>query len=84
MCGIPVVFGNRGSLPEVVGDGGLPADPEDIDDISSCFANLIQDSEKREALSLKALDRAGQFSWDTTAKRTFAIYQSLLDKTGKG
>ena len=37
-CGVPVVCSNVTSLPEVVGDAGLVADPNDIDAISANFA----------------------------------------------
>ncbi len=77
-CGVPVVYGNRGSLPEVVGDAGLPADPDDVDEISRCFTALIQDPELRSDMSRKAVKRAAGFSWDTTVRRTVEIYRSLL------
>ncbi len=41
-CGVPVVYGNRGSLPEVVGDAGLGAEPDDIDEINRCFTALAR------------------------------------------
>ena len=77
-CGVPVVYGNRGSLPEVVGDAGLAAEPEDVDEISGHFAALIQDSELRSELSRNAVRRAAGFSWDTTVRSTVEIYRSLL------
>jgi len=77
-CGIPVVYGNRGSLPEVVGDAGLAAEPDDVDEIRRCFATLIQDPELRSAISRNAVNRAAAFSWDTTARKTVEIYRSLL------
>ena len=77
-CGVPVVYGNRGSLPEVVGDAGLAAEPDDVDEIRRCFATLIQDPELRSEISRNAVNRAAAFSWDTTARKTVEIYRSLL------
>ena len=77
-CGVPVVYGNRGALPEVVGEGGLSADPGDVDEISGCFVNLIGDAGRREALARKALERAARFSWDSTVRKTLDVYRSLL------
>ena len=77
-CGVPVVYGNRSSLPEVVGDAGLAAEPDDVDEISRCFAALIQDPELRSELSRNAVKRAAGFSWDTTVRKTVEIYRSLL------
>ena len=78
-CGVPVVYGNRGSLPEVVGDAGLAAEPEDVVEISRCFTALIRDPEMRSEMSRNAVKRAAGFSWDTTARRTVEIYRFLLD-----
>ena len=77
-CGVPVVYGNRGSLPEIVQRAGLAADPNNIDQISRCFVALIQDPELRDELSRRAMKRAAEFSWDTMARRTVEVYRSLL------
>ena len=77
-CEVPVVYGNRGSLPEIVERAGLAADPNNIDQISRCFVALIQDPELRSKLSRRAVKRAAEFSWDTMARRTAEIYRSLL------
>ena len=77
-CGVPVVYGNRGALPEVVGEAGLAADPNDVDQISRCFAALIQNPELRSEMSCRAVKRAAEFSWDTTVRSTVEVYRSLL------
>ena len=77
-CGVPVVYGNTGSLPEIVELAGLPANPNDIDQISRCFAALIQDPELRCEMSCRAVKRAAEFSWDTTVRSTVEVYRSLL------
>ena len=77
-CGVPVVYGNRGSLPEIVQRAGLAADPNNIDQISRCFVALIQDPKLRDELSRRAMKRAAEFSWDTMARRTVEVYRSLL------
>ena len=40
-CGVPVIAGNKASLPEVVGDAGLLVDPFDVDAIAAAIASLI-------------------------------------------
>lgn len=76
-CGLPVIFGARGALPEVVGEAGLPADPNDLLDIKDKLAQLALNSDLREELSLKALARVDQFSWAETVARTLEIYRRV-------
>jgi glycosyltransferase involved in cell wall biosynthesis len=74
-CGAPVVYGDCGSLPETVGDAGLPADPNSTDSILESMRLLLVDPDLRRKLSENAVRRAGMFSWDTTAEKTMQAYQ---------
>ena len=42
-CGAPVLSSDRGSLPEVVGEGGLYFDPESSDAIARSIVSLASD-----------------------------------------
>lgn len=76
-AGVPVLTGNRSSLPEVVGDAGLMVDPYDVDAIAEGIKNLVEDADLRNELSTKGLLRAKSYSWDTTAMRTLALLQEV-------
>ena len=76
-CGTPVVASNASSLPEVVGDAALTADPESVDAIAAAVAALASESKRRE-LREKGIARAAGFTWDEAARRTKAVYSSLL------
>jgi glycosyltransferase involved in cell wall biosynthesis len=76
-CGVPVIAGNRTSLPEVVGDAALLVDPFDEIEIASAIACLIDNSDLRAALRVKGLDRAQAFKWHKTAKKTLEIYRQV-------
>ncbi len=52
-CGTPVIYGNNSSMPEVAGEGGLAADPDNIDDICKKYEMLCFDQELREELGKK-------------------------------
>ncbi|MGE8720176.1 glycosyltransferase family 4 protein [Leptospira terpstrae] len=73
-CGIPVLVSNNSSLPEVVGDAGLYADPYDLNSIKSGMKRLLNDAELRKSLSVAAEKRAKSFTWETTAKLTKEAY----------
>ncbi|HEX7530228.1 MAG TPA: glycosyltransferase family 1 protein [Pyrinomonadaceae bacterium] len=74
-CGVPVIAGNRTSLPEVVGEAGLLFDPFDTQALINALTQVIEDAEFRGVLRAKGLERAKQFSWRTTAKLTLDAYQ---------
>jgi glycosyltransferase involved in cell wall biosynthesis len=74
-CGVPVIAGNRTSLPEVVGDAGLLVDPFDEKAIAAAIARVIDNPDLRAALSVKGLERARLFDWRETARLTLRIYE---------
>lgn len=83
-CGAPVIVGNRTSLPEVVGDAALMIDPFDVNAIAAAIQKVITDSDFRSELRVKGLQRAKQFDWKETARRTLAVYEKAfsLSRTG--
>jgi len=76
-CGTPVVVSNTSSLPEVVGDAGLLVDPLNVDGLTGAIEKLLVDEDLRQNLSKKALEKAGHFSWEGTAFRTWELYETL-------
>ena len=77
-CGTPVVAGDRGSLPEVVGEAGVLVDPDDIPAMARALARLATDGELRAELSRRAIKQASRFSWHRTASETLAAYREAL------
>ena len=74
-CGVPVIVGDRTSLPEVVGDAGLLVDPFDVDALAAAIEKVVSDSNLRAKLSVQGLARAKLFEWRETARQTLAVYQ---------
>jgi glycosyltransferase involved in cell wall biosynthesis len=81
-CGAPVITGDRTSLPEVVGDGGLLVNPFDVDAIASAMQSVLTDSKLRSELKLKGLNRAEMFDWRKTARQTLEVYREAADNVG--
>ena len=77
-CGATVIYGGNSSMPEVIGDAGLPADPGDAGDIKTQMKILLQDEKMRVLLSEKALMRARQFSWMKAARETLRVYERMM------
>jgi glycosyltransferase involved in cell wall biosynthesis len=78
-CGAPVVAGNRGGLPEVVGDAGLLVDPTDVDALREAMYTLAGQEPLRAALRARGLARARAFTWRHVAEATVAVYREALE-----
>lgn len=76
-CGCPVIGGNRGSVPEIVNDAGLLADPTDVEDIATQIRRLFCDQDLHDTLTARGLLRAQDFSWDIAAEQCLKIYEEL-------
>jgi len=77
-CGTPVLTSNTSSLPEVVGDAGIMADPHDEDALCQGMLDLCLNSSLRAALAARALDRAAEFSWERCTAQTLDAYAAAL------
>jgi glycosyltransferase involved in cell wall biosynthesis len=76
-CGTPLMVSNASSLPEVGGDAALYFDPQSVDDMAEAMEKLITDSELREDMVRRGLERARQFSWEDCARTTLAALKRL-------
>lgn len=76
-AGVPVVASRAASLPEVVGDAGLLVDPGDARRWAEALGRVAQDSELRASLVERGLRRARQFTWESVAAKTAALYEEL-------
>jgi glycosyltransferase involved in cell wall biosynthesis len=76
VAGTPVVFGNRGALPDVVGKWGWAVDPADDDSIAAGIeaaisAPIVVPADQRRAL-------AAEYRWDAVAHRVVAAVEEVL------
>ena len=76
-CGVPVVASSRGALPEVVGDAGLLAAPDDPAALAAALARAL-DRDAALDLAARGRDRAARFSWQASAAATRAAYEAAL------
>jgi glycosyltransferase involved in cell wall biosynthesis len=76
-CGVPVVCGNGGSLPEVVGDAGYVIPPDDTRAFGAAILTCIVEPAVSENLRARGLAQAKTFSWEKTARETVAVYEAV-------
>ncbi len=78
--GLPVVASQRGALPEVAGQAALLADPSHPTALADRVRELLKDSTLRAQLKEAGQERARQFTWDSTARKTLGIYRRIREE----
>jgi glycosyltransferase involved in cell wall biosynthesis len=76
-CGAPVLGANTSSLPEVIGLDEALFDPKNNREISAIIQHVLEDESFQDRLRAHGLQRAQLFSWDQSAKRAIAAWESL-------
>jgi glycosyltransferase involved in cell wall biosynthesis len=76
--GRPVVAARAGALPEVGGDAALYFEHWDVGELTAVLAGLLGSPSRLADRSERSLARAGQFSWEATARATWGVYEELL------
>jgi glycosyltransferase involved in cell wall biosynthesis len=75
--GVPVLCGNRSSLPEVAGDAALLVDPDDEEAMARSLVRIHRDQELRDTLRLRGLDRASLFTPARAARAWLRIHEEV-------
>jgi glycosyltransferase involved in cell wall biosynthesis len=75
--GVPVIAGDCGALPELVGDSGLLVDPYSEEQLTAAIARLCSDSTLRRSLSAAAQERAAGFNWERAAQETLHCLEQV-------
>lgn len=76
-AGKPVIAAKTSSLPEVGGDAILYCDPEDVHDIAMVMRNVLINADLRQTLSIRAKERAQQFSWQKFTRKVLHIIKEI-------
>ncbi|MGA2667111.1 MAG: glycosyltransferase family 1 protein [Patescibacteria group bacterium] len=76
-CGTPVVSSNTSSLPEVMGEGGVLIDPQNINAWVEEIMRIVDEPEYRQKLIKQGLNQAEKFSWEKCARETLEIYKEV-------
>lgn len=74
-CGVPVVAGASGSIPEVAGDAALLVPPYQVEAIAEALHRVLTEAVLRAELTARGLARSRAFSWERVAIQTREVYQ---------
>jgi len=85
-CGTPTVALAVGGLPESIDDGRTGLLAQDGEDLARRIGEVLADPALRDRLGAAAYDRAREFTWDATARKTLALLarerSRALDRAG--
>jgi glycosyltransferase involved in cell wall biosynthesis len=74
---VPVITSQRSALPEVAGDAALLVNPDDPEEIAAALVRLASDEALCDNLARRGRERALQFSWESTLRKTWDVYREL-------
>jgi len=77
-CGAPVIASNRGAIPEVAGQAAWLMDADDDATLAAYLRQLLTSPEQARRLQSLGFERAAQFSWPATARRTLDCYHRAM------
>ncbi len=76
--GLPIACSDRGPMPEVLQDGGVYFDPENVTSIAGALTELLTDPSLRRQFSARATALAEKYSWERCANETWKFIMQVL------
>ncbi len=77
-CGAPCIISDRGSLPEIAAGAAKEIDPDDVMELTEAMTGVFNDAQLQLQLRRTGLARAAEFSWQSCARETLAVYRRVL------
>lgn len=78
--GIPTVVSDIPAHREVAGQAVLYANPDAPEEIADQLTWLLESEERQSELSTRGIQRATNFSWTETARRTRRVYEQVAGR----
>ena len=75
--GTPVVTSNTSSLPEVVGQGAVLVNPENVFEIMRAIHRVLIDQTLRDKIKERGYEQVQRFSWEDSVRRILRVYQEV-------
>jgi len=76
-CATPVIASDIPVHREVAGEAAIFVHPDDELGWHNAVIRVLEDDSLRRELRQKGLARVAEFSWDRTAEKTLAVYESV-------
>lgn len=76
-AGVPVIAADIGSLPEVVREGGILVEPDDVEGYALAIQSLAEEPDRWGALRTKARQRSEVYDWPAIARAHTDLYEAV-------
>ena len=76
--GVPVIASNVSSIPEIVGNAGILAAPDNTTEIAQAMQTITTNTNLRDEYIEKGKLRARDFNWENSAKKIASILEAML------
>ena len=84
MCAqLPIACSGKGPMPEVLDDGGVYFDPEDVESVTKALLALLNSKSLRQDLAVKAKELSTAYSWKRCGLETLGYLVSTYKETRK-
>lgn len=77
IAGVPTAVADNTTMPEIAGDAADTFDPYDVDDMSRSMERILTDTNLRDRLVERGLQRVKLYSWREAARATLAVCAGL-------
>jgi glycosyltransferase involved in cell wall biosynthesis len=67
-CHVPIISGNKTSLPEVVADAAILVDPLNVSEVQTAMETLVKNPDIHAEMIQKSAKRSTHFSWNDGAQ----------------
>ncbi len=79
-CGCPVVATTASPLPDLLGEGGLFADPESAEQLERALRDVLGSESLRAGLGAAGLEAAGRLTWDAAAGQLQSVIREVVPR----
>jgi glycosyltransferase involved in cell wall biosynthesis len=81
-CGLPVVAGRRGALPEIAGDAAILVDPTEAGELVAALVRLVEAPEMRAELAARGRARGAWLAEGDVGGELLEVYEAALAERG--
>ena len=78
VCGAPIISTKTGTVPEVMGDGGIYVEKNTSEEIAEAIISILANRELANEISHNAILRAKEFSYEKRIKEMGVIMNDVL------
>ena len=76
-CGAPVIASRTSSLPELVGEAGILADPMNTAEIAAAMGRVSEHQNLRRQMIHKGYAQAKKFTWERAAQKVIDVFADV-------